>query len=318
MAIIDIIGIITVIILILIMPLISKKITELGNKKQHLEDEILHFSAKLQDINQNIAIRNKDLNILKDQVKSCEEEFSKKNELLRQVSNNLNSTYENQKEILQIKLENFHKQHLTVLNDEYDSVLDDLTTYAKQLYQKIENEQAQLQNLADKQSAYIKEQQRKEQMKEQENYYKLVLSEDEIKDISFLRDIQYNLKKKEIIDKLIWENFYKPAYDILSSHLFTEGKKCGIYKITCLETNKAYIGQSVDIKERFKTHIKTALNHGSTSNKLYQEMKKYGLYNFTFEVLDFTHKNQLNEREAYWIDFYKTKEYGLNSKSGNN
>lgn len=72
-----------------------------------------------------------------------------------------------------------------------------------------------------------------------------------------------------------------------------------------------------DIKERFKSHIKAALTYGSTTNKLYQTMKKSGIYNFTFEILEEVSRDKLNERESYWINFYKTVEYGLNTKKGN-
>lgn len=45
-------------------------------------------------------------------------------------------------------------------------------------------------------------------------------------------------------------------------------------------------------------------------------MKKSGVHNFTFEILEEVPKTQLNEREIYWIDFYKTKDFGLNSTNG--
>ncbi len=46
-------------------------------------------------------------------------------------------------------------------------------------------------------------------------------------------------------------------------------------------------------------------------------MKKYGVENFTFEILEQVDKTKLNEREIYWIDFCKTKDFGLNSTRGN-
>jgi hypothetical protein len=83
--------------------------------------------------------------------------------------------------------------------------------------------------------------------------------------VQALRNFQSTFSRKEAIDKILWDIYYKPAFDVLSSHLF-EGtdKVCGIYKITCLDTDKAYIGQSVDIRERWRQHIKAALSHEST------------------------------------------------------
>lgn len=61
---------------------------------------------------------------------------------------------------------------------------------------------------------------------------------------------------------------------------------CGIYKITNLVTEEIYIGQSVNISDRFKSHIKCGLGIDAPStNKLYNNMQQYGVWNFTFEVL---------------------------------
>lgn len=154
-------------------------------------------------------------------------------------------------------------------------------------------------------------------MLEQQDYYRLNLSSADESDIQLLRDLQLHFTHKEAIDKIIWEVYYKPAYDILMSHLFDKKTEvCGIYKITCLSTDRAYIGQSVDIKERFRSHIKTSLSYGNSTNKLYQEMKQYKPSNFLFEILEVVPRTSLNERETYWINFYKTKDFGLNKTAG--
>lgn len=182
---------------------------------------------------------------------------------------------------------------------------------------QIEQESLKLKAIQDKQLAYIQAQQRQKEIEEQQDYYRLVISELELNDIKLLRDLQSHFFKKEAIDKLIWETYYKPAYDILMSHLFNNNNKtCGIYKITNLKNGEAYIGQSVDIKERFRQHIKNSLSYGPQTNKVYQQMQKYGQQNFTFEVIEEVDRSNLNERETYWIDFYKTKEFGMNKTVG--
>jgi hypothetical protein len=154
-------------------------------------------------------------------------------------------------------------------------------------------------------------------MKAQENYYKLVISDEDNQDIELLRSIQGQFAHKEAIDKLVWDGYYKSAYDVLMSHLFKKsGKICGIYKITDLITGQSYIGQSVDIRERFRQHIKSGLSSAPATNKLYQAMRKDELWNFTFEILEEVPKDKLNEREIYWIDFYQTKTYGMNKTAG--
>jgi len=90
-------------------------------------------------------------------------------------------------------------------------------------------------------------------MAAQADYYKLSISDFDKRDIEALRQIQSVISHKEAIDKVIWDVYYKPAYDALASRILTsKDRTCGIYKITSQTSEKAYIGQSVDIKERFK------------------------------------------------------------------
>lgn len=76
---------------------------------------------------------------------------------------------------------------------------------------------------------------------------------------------------------------------------------CGIYKITNQINGKSYIGQSIDIATRWRNH-KTALDDYA----IHCAFRKYGLENFTFEILEECHYSLLNEKEVYWINFYKT------------
>lgn len=188
---------------------------------------------------------------------------------------------------------------------------------SQDLSNKISIESSKLADLQAKQLAYIQAQQRQEEIDSNQDYYRLALDEIDINDITLLRELQPRFVKKESIDKLIWEVYYKPAYDILTARLFPKAiKYCGIYKITDLTTGKSYIGQSVDIKERFRQHIKSALTYGKATNKLYSTMQKSGVHNFTFEILEEVPRENLNERETYWIEFYKTKDFGLNTTRG--
>ena len=186
------------------------------------------------------------------------------------------------------------------------------------LEQQVEQEQDKLDDLKAKQLAFIDAQQRAEELEAQKDYYRMVVSDEYLDDIRLLRQIQVQLHKRDAVDKVIYETYYRQAYDLLMSHLFSSTTKvCGIYKITNLENGQAYVGQSVDMRERMRQHIKTSLSSAPSTNKLYQQMKKYGPENFTFEILETVERAKLNERESYWIDFYKTKEFGMNGTKGN-
>ena len=73
----------------------------------------------------------------------------------------------------------------------------------------------------------------------------------------------------------------------------------GIYKITNKVNNKVYIGQSVDVKRRWRQHKSCSLKY-----HLYESFRKYGLNNFIFEVVTECKVSQLDELETYYIDLY--------------
>lgn len=80
----------------------------------------------------------------------------------------------------------------------------------------------------------------------------------------------------------------------------------GIYKITNKINGDAYIGQSTQIEERFIEH-KNPTNWARESNKsLYKAFIQFGLQNFDFSVLEECKKEELNDKEQYWIGYYST------------
>lgn len=83
----------------------------------------------------------------------------------------------------------------------------------------------------------------------------------------------------------------------------------GIYCWTNKINNKKYVGQSIDIERRRQQHIYGA---GKYTTKISLAMHKYGLNNFTFEILELCEIEKLNEREQYWIDFYDSIANGYN------
>ena len=84
----------------------------------------------------------------------------------------------------------------------------------------------------------------------------------------------------------------------------------GIYKITS-PSGKIYIGQSIDIKKRWKRYANLSGVEGQ--RRLYRSLKKYGFDNHNFEILIECDFEQLNELERYYQDIYNVLgENGLN------
>lgn len=163
--------------------------------------------------------------------------------------------------------------------------------------------------------AIIDDQKRQEEMEANKSFYMLQIREFDKLDIEQLRLIEPKLHNKEILNKLIWSTYYQTPYKDLVGRIFGTNKISGIYKITCIDNGKSYIGKSVDIANRWSEHIKSSLEIGTIAkNQLYTLMKEKGAENFTFELLEEVNKDKLLERESYWIKFYETDSYGLNMK----
>ena len=76
---------------------------------------------------------------------------------------------------------------------------------------------------------------------------------------------------------------------------------CGIYKITNKINNKSYIGQSKDIQRRWKEHIKHSKDIHDTQ-VIYLAIRKYGLENFKFSIVEECALESLDEKEIYYIE----------------
>ena len=82
----------------------------------------------------------------------------------------------------------------------------------------------------------------------------------------------------------------------------------GIYKITS-PSGKVYVGQSSNIPIRFSYYLKLRCKQ---QKKLYNSLKKYGVENHNFEVIEECDFFKLNERERYWQEYYNVLIDGLN------
>lgn len=100
---------------------------------------------------------------------------------------------------------------------------------------------------------------------------------------------------------------------------------CGIYKISFTQTNKIYVGQSTCIQRRKLEHLHSSFPErysvrGRRDEHLpiHRAIHKYGWDNTFFEVLEECPREELNDREKYWIGFFKSDEesHGYNLSSG--
>lgn len=156
---------------------------------------------------------------------------------------------------------------------------------------------------------------RAEEMKTQQDYYRIQMSAADLHEIELLRQVEPYLRDKEPLNKVIWKCYYeKPTTDLIG-RVIGAGVHTGIYKITEIASGKCYVGQAANLAERWKQHIKRGVGAETpTRNKLYPAMIAAGPENFTFEVVELCDRQLLDEREDYWQDYFKAKEFGYSIK----
>lgn len=205
---------------------------------------------------------------------------------------------------------------------EYDNLVETLKTVYDNKRDQLEREcvevKAELLKLRNSRAATMEALIREQEIKEKKNFYCLTPTFAEITDIQTLEEVKKKLFNPRVLSMLIWTTFFQKDMTALCNRVVGTDKKCGIYKITNQLDDMCYVGQSVDIANRWKDHAKHGLGiDAPASNKLYNAMQKWGIWNFSWELLEECPREQLNEKERYYIDLYQSEKFGYNSTKGN-
>lgn len=90
-----------------------------------------------------------------------------------------------------------------------------------------------------------------------------------------------------------------------------------IYKATNILNNKSYIGQTKrSLEIRRKEYELESFSNNRSHSAFHFALKKYGLINFSWEILEECKDDQLDEKEKFWIDYYNTYIEGYNMTIG--
>lgn len=204
-----------------------------------------------------------------------------------------------------------YNEAVDAANKEYFDILTHLAESSRDTTSSIILLEKKLGELKSKYAAAVDGFKRAEEMKDQTNFYRLQLSKIDLEEIRKLREVEPYLRDARPLNKVIWSVYYENPYSDLIGRVMGRERKTGIYKITNTYNSMVYVGQAVNISDRWKQHIKCAIGaDNAPNNKLYPAMREIGPENFTFEIIEECLPEELNEREQYWQDFYKAKEFG--------
>ena len=277
------------------------------------------LNEKISNLNNDYNSLIKEIDFLKDKKKILDDNYQQASlnaEMYCQKANELASekfaqSAEQMAQRYQQAEDNYQQEYLKAIEEstkEYTNLIIQKQEELNKISQELVEAKA-------KQNGIVEANKRAEEVKQKEQFYKLNLSEIDIEEIKKLRSIIPYLRSAEPINKVIWKVYYEKSYTDLIGRVIGQGIHTGIYKITNIENQKCYIGQAVNIADRWKQHIKRGVGaEAPTRNKLYPAMYELGPEQFTFEILEECDKSLLDSREDYWQEFYQAKEFGYSIK----
>lgn len=279
------------------------------DEKQRLEDETKQLQIGLASLQAKRDEVQSSIFSLEQQAKESADIFYQKNMEIAQT--NLDKSLEN--------ASNYYTTQTEQYQNDYKEMMADCALSISNLInqKKVELEQLDLaiKEQSEKVNASVEASKRAEEIRSQSDFYKLTIPKEDLDEIKELREVEKHLRNPEPLNKVIWKCYYeKPTTDLIG-RVIGSGTHTGIYKITNLTNQMCYVGQAANLAERWKQHIKRGLGADPvTKNKLYPAMKAIGIENFSFEVIEECERSKLDEREDYWQDFFKAKEFGYSIK----
>ena len=281
--------------------------TKLQNEELHtelvaLEKQHAALTARRQEIQDSISLLEQQAAESSDAIYRKSWELA--NEKMSNASEAMSKQYEQAKQIAE--------------NDYLETLKDCANSFTSQINDKkneLKKVQDELADLVQKLNSAVEANKRAEEIKQKQDFYRLQLTTIDLDEIKRLREVEPYLREKEPLNKVIWKVYYEKPYTDLIGRVVGTGIHTGIYKITNIENQMCYVGQAVNIADRWKQHIKRGIGaEAPTRNKLYPAMLEIGVENFTFEIVEECDKSKLNEREDYWQEFFHAKDFGYSIK----
>ena len=278
------------------------------NERVRLEEEYKITTLNLQKLNDNInEIKRKGKEIAEQEVSEYKQQKyeeikyrleTEEKEAKRKIDYEINE-YKKVLEESNKEIEVQALKHQKELLDQLDILIDEIKDYEKK--REVINKQILMER----------------ELKEKANFYRIVISDYDIEDLKLISQIEQNFHNKEVLNRAVFDTYIKKPMSEMIKRVLEGRSPSGIYMITNTLTNEIYIGRAVSIDKRWQEHCKSCFNLGTIAHStLHTRMAKEGIWNFTFQILEEVPKEKLSEREKYWINFYHSKDYGMNERQG--
>ena len=301
---------------------------ELNFDKEALEQyrsKLLDVQIKVNTERQKLTDIYNSLDSAKTSLADARDEY---NHLVNEKMTELDSLMNEQREKRQAVLDETFNEKKAFLESELEKTTKECDKQAEEtkkwMADKIEESLAKV-----KEYQIAEEQQRErflslrkpllqyEMDKQAKLFYTIQLPEEYREDIEFLlTTVAAKVQHPDIISKLVWAEYVKPNLDDTFKRIEIKAEP-GIYKLTNLDSGKAYIGKSTDIKKRIADHFKSSIGIKSIADQaVHHEILKTGFWNWSIEAITYCDKDKLSELEKYYIEFFDTQTFGYNRNAG--
>lgn len=280
---------------------LEKEKQEAQATTQKILDERANTSEnRIIDLNLRIEEKEQELNKKKDELHEIE---NKLNDVQGQLWNialavkSLNESYQLSSEELH-EAEKLNADLLTSRNS-LEEALDALKPQIKEL-------EGQLKELSERKRLALLNQE-----EYQEGLYEFSINPKEVELISILEKIKLDYPELKVDFATIeWRKIWLPKVQDLGNRIGLNSR--GIYRLILKsDKNVCYVGQAVNIQDRWYQHIKKMIGVEAKGN---EKLYNYRPEDFYWSVLEMNPKD-INAAEHYWIEFYGCKEVGLNKKA---
>lgn len=252
--------------------------TEIGRLEQEKEKKVELSSLQQEQVNQ----AQENLKQLQNNIEEKLNEYKNWEEKCRKIGDQYNDN-DKKLENMRLKISEFEAKKkaiedaLVILNDYGNSVMKEHKEALVRAYKEREG-----------------------------SFGVLRFSERELVELSELNKVLVLLSNPAPLYKAIYEMYYRDKMKEMQANLGIESRICGIYRLYVVgedAVETSYVGQSVDIKERWYQHLKRFVgSEPATGIKLYKS--EIDLTKLRWEIIELVDQGRLNEREKYWIEFY--------------
>lgn len=298
---------------------INASVNENNKELEKLNKELI---AEQNELKNTLMLLESEKKVLINQKDSLNKEILSYSDLLIKEKEKLKEYKESLQEQLDLSAEKMSQNYFNAEQEYKDEYEETLKNYVLDFQEKIhlktlelKETEARLEDLRRKTTAAIEAYKREQEKKEKQDFYRIKLSEADVIEIEKLREVAKILRDSEPLNKVIWKVYYENPFSDLCGRVVGKKARTGIYKITNIKNNMCYIGQAKDIASRWGQHCKRGVGADTpTKNKIYPAMLEYGIENFTFEIIEDCELEKLGEREKFWQEYFKAKEYGYSIK----